>query len=435
MRVIIAGGGIGGLCLAQGLTKAGIKATVYERDRSRAERLDRYRLHVSPAGSRALHACLPASAWKAFLAGTGEAEGGFGFLTERLQALVIIDDAIMYPQTADPAERPHPADRMFLRDVLLSGLDDVVRFGRKFDHYTLLPGGAVTAHFTDGTAATGDVLVGADGVGSAVRRQYLPGAEPIPTGALGIGWTVPLDSATGQRIPERLRTGMNMILAAVPFFLFTSVFRRPVPEGGGSRASLGDYLLCALVARRDACPPGIESSGGAGLRAAAANMMAGWHPDLNRLAAEAEPGSFGVFPFVAAPPATKWASSTVTLLGDAIHSMPPAGGMGASMALRDASLLSRSLAAAARGDISLPQAIGDYETDMREYAFSAVRTALTNERLGINASPAAQAGMRAWFRLCGAIPAAKRLGFSNSWAKDARPRRWESVSAHAQAFQ
>ncbi len=121
----------------------------------------------------------------------------------------------------------------------------------------------------------------------------------------------------------------------------------------------------------------------------------------------------------------------MTLLGDAIHSMPPAGGNGANMALRDASLLSQSLAAAARGDTPLLQAISDYETEMRDYAFSAVRTALTNERLGLNASPFAQAGMRAWFRLGSAIPAVKRVGFGDSWAKDARPRPWELKSAAA----
>ena len=431
MRVIIAGGGIGGLCLAQGLTKAGIEVAVYERDRSRAERLDRYRLHISPAGSRALHACLPASAWKAFLSGTGEAEGGFGFLTERLQTLVVVDDDVMYPQTADPAQQAHPADRMFLREVLLSGLDGVVRFGQKLDSYAMLPGGAVTARFADGTTATGDVLVGADGARSAVRRQYLPAAEPVPTGTLGIGWTVPLGGATGQRIPQRLRTGMNMIMAAVPFFLFTSVFRRPGRVGDPGGAPQEDYLLCALVAHQDACAPGTGSFDGPALQAAAAQMMAGWHPDLIRLAAEAEPGSFGAFPFAAAPPASPWASSTVTLLGDAIHSMPPAGGNGGNMALRDASLLSQSLAAAARGDTPLLQAISAYETEMRDYAFSAVRTALTNERLAVNASPFAQAGMRAWFRLCSAIPAVKRVGFGDSWAKDARPRPWELKSALA----
>jgi len=62
-----------------------------------------------------------------------------------------------------------------------------------------------------------------------------------------------------------------------------------------------------------------------------------------------------------------------------------------------------------------------------DYAFSAVHTALTNERLGRNASPVAQSAMRAWFRLCGAVPALKRAGFGNSWAKDARPRPWEDA--------
>ena len=423
MRVIIVGGGIGGLCLAQGLVKARVDVAVYERDQDRAERVDRYRLHVNPAGSRALRACLPASAWESFLAGTGKSAGGFGFLTERLQTLVIVDDAIMYPASADPAEQAHPVDRMFLREVLLSGLDGVVRFGRRFDHYSLLPGGAVSAHFLDGTIAAGDVLVGADGVGSAVRRQYLPGNDPVPTGAVGIGWTVFLDGAASTRIPERIRTGMNMIMAPVPFFLFTSVFRRP----GRAGASAGDYLLCAIVADRGTCPAGVESLDGSVLRAAVEAMMAGWHPDLIRLAAEADPGTFGAFPFAAAPLPSPWASSAVTVLGDAIHSMPPVGGMGANLALRDASLLSRNLAAAARGDMPLSQAIGDYETDMRDYAFSAVRTALTNERLGRNASPVAQSAMRAWFRLCGAVPALKRAGFGNSWAKDARPRPWEDA--------
>jgi 2-polyprenyl-6-methoxyphenol hydroxylase-like FAD-dependent oxidoreductase len=432
MRVLIIGGGLGGLCLAQGLVKAGVEVTAFERDRTRAERLDRYRLHVSPAGSRALRACLPDSAWQAFLLGVGEAEGGFGFLTEQLRTLVIVDDEVMYPPSADPAQRAYPVDRTFLRETLLSGLDRVVQFGRKFERYTQRADGAVTAHFADGSSATGDVLVGADGVNSAVRRQYRPGTDPVPTGALGIGWTVPLDGAAGPPVPGRLRTGMNMIMAAVPFFLFTSVFRRPGHDGqagGEALAQQGDYLLCALVARREACPPGVEAFSGPELRAAAAKMMAGWHRDLIGLAAEAAPETFGAYPFTVAPTASDRAS-TVTLLGDAVHAMPPAGGNGANMAFRDASLLRRNLAEAARGKTPLLDAVGDYEKEMRDYAFSAIRSAMTNERLGLNASPMAQAGMRAWFRLCEAFPAAKRAGFGNSWAKDARARPWELQPAN-----
>jgi 2-polyprenyl-6-methoxyphenol hydroxylase-like FAD-dependent oxidoreductase len=52
-RVGIIGGGIAGLALAQGLKKAGIAATVFERDRTRSDRLQGYRVHISPAGARA----------------------------------------------------------------------------------------------------------------------------------------------------------------------------------------------------------------------------------------------------------------------------------------------------------------------------------------------------------------------------------------------
>jgi 2-polyprenyl-6-methoxyphenol hydroxylase-like FAD-dependent oxidoreductase len=224
---------------------------------------------------------------------------------------------------------------MFLRATLLSGLDEMVQFGRKFERYAQHPDGAVTAYFADGSQATGDVLVGADGAGSAVRRQYRPGTDPVPTGALGIGWTVPLDSADGSPLPGRLGTGMNMIMAPVPFFLFTSVFHRPEHGGqadGTAPAQPGDYLLCALVARQAACPPGIEALSGQELREAAAKMMRGWHPDLVGLASQAAPAAFGAYPFTVAPPVSDWIPSTVTLIGDAVHAMPPASGNGANMA-------------------------------------------------------------------------------------------------------
>ena len=49
-HVAIIGGGIGGLCLAQGLKKARISVAVYERDHSRTARLQGYRIHINPEG-------------------------------------------------------------------------------------------------------------------------------------------------------------------------------------------------------------------------------------------------------------------------------------------------------------------------------------------------------------------------------------------------
>jgi 2-polyprenyl-6-methoxyphenol hydroxylase-like FAD-dependent oxidoreductase len=58
----------------------------------------------------------------------------------------------------------------------------IVRFDKAFTHYVREADGKITASFTDGTSANGDVLVGADGTGSKVRAQYLPQAKLIDTG-------------------------------------------------------------------------------------------------------------------------------------------------------------------------------------------------------------------------------------------------------------
>src|SRR5713226_745417 len=58
-HVLIIGGGVGGLCLAQGLKKSGVSATVFERDPSAQFRRQGYRIHINSDGSHALHECLP----------------------------------------------------------------------------------------------------------------------------------------------------------------------------------------------------------------------------------------------------------------------------------------------------------------------------------------------------------------------------------------
>jgi 2-polyprenyl-6-methoxyphenol hydroxylase-like FAD-dependent oxidoreductase len=62
LHVVIIGGGIGGLTLAQGLKRSGVSVAVYERDRAITDRVQGYRVHINPTGSLALHECLPARA-------------------------------------------------------------------------------------------------------------------------------------------------------------------------------------------------------------------------------------------------------------------------------------------------------------------------------------------------------------------------------------
>jgi 2-polyprenyl-6-methoxyphenol hydroxylase-like FAD-dependent oxidoreductase len=81
LRVAIVGAGIGGLCLAQGLHRAGVDVTVHERRHARDDWLQGYRIHVNPHGSRALRDCLPPQRWAAFLGTVSADDGGFGFVT------------------------------------------------------------------------------------------------------------------------------------------------------------------------------------------------------------------------------------------------------------------------------------------------------------------------------------------------------------------
>src|SRR5215472_5247748 len=123
-HVVILGGGIGGLCLAQGLKKAGVSATVYERDESRSSRSQGFRIHIDPEGSRALHQCLPEQLWKIFDTTEGEFSQGFTLVTEQLQELLRLHDGGNRP--AHAIARHRSISRITLRQVLLAGLGENV---------------------------------------------------------------------------------------------------------------------------------------------------------------------------------------------------------------------------------------------------------------------------------------------------------------------
>lgn len=183
-----------------------------------------------------------------------------------------------------------------------------------------------------------------------------------------------------------------------------------------------------MVTRRDAGPADAASLSGTQLQQAVLGLIRRWHPDLRRLLAECDPGSAACFPFLASTHIPACPGSKVTLLGDAIHSMPPTGGLGANNALRDARLLAWHLDAAAAGRCTLREAIRGYEQQMRSYAPTAVRASLTTLRQGLLTNPAAVAATRAWLRLSGTITPLRRAGFRSNWAQHTVMQPWEQVA-------
>ncbi|MEU8400865.1 NAD(P)/FAD-dependent oxidoreductase [Nonomuraea sp. NPDC048892] len=418
-RIAIIGGGVGGLCLAQGLLKAGLDVTVYERDRTPADRLQGYRVHIDPHGARALHDCLPAPLWQAFLDTTGRGGQDFGFLTERLRTLALIET----PAAADPADDHHSVSRITLRQVLLSGLDDVVRFGKTFERYERLSGGRVRLFFADGTNETADIVVGADGGNSRVRKQYLPHAERVDTGITTLAGKFPLTEASRKLLAPRLVEGPNSVIPPQGMGFFTAphdLGAGPVREDGigGTEQegalmdNTGSYILWVFGATSKRFPAGLSGMTGEQLKETVASMIASWHPDLRRLVELSHPGTVSLLPIRTSIPIDPWPASTVTLLGDAIHSMTPMRGIGANTALRDARLLRTALTTGLTAGGDPVAAIARYETEMREYGFAAVRDSRRAAEQFVGDNRTARIGFKTFLRVVGHVPALKAKVFS-----------------------
>jgi 2-polyprenyl-6-methoxyphenol hydroxylase-like FAD-dependent oxidoreductase len=435
LRVLVIGGGIGGLCLAQALRRTKLEVTVFERNSPHVWPAG-YRIHINPVGARALRGCLPDPLWDAFIASSGTPPAGLGFLTEQLDELVVIGERFMAKDASASDAHHYPINRTVLRHLLLAGLGEHIRYGKTFERYTQHADGTVTAHFSDGSLAVGEVLVGADGANSRVRQQYLPHARRVTLGVAGIAGTLPLSPARRAWLPSTLLTRMNLIQAPRDTTLFIAPFEQaPRPPTASDRiqraaaaAGLaphilredgGSYALWALIADATSLPADAARFDGRDLLDHASRRVTGWHPLLRRLIAESDPERVVLNHFKASQPVAPWPSSSVTVLGDAIHNMPPVGGLGGNMALHDAVVLAQQLDAAQRGVLPLHAAIQAYEAELRTAGYAALRSSLRYTRQAAARGRLSRLSARVWFQLCGGIPAL-RQAFEAEWTRPMR---------------
>jgi 2-polyprenyl-6-methoxyphenol hydroxylase-like FAD-dependent oxidoreductase len=367
IKVAVVGGGLGGLCLANGLLKAGADVTVYERDASLAGRRQGYRLHLDARAGLALQQCLPPPSLELFQASCARPSRRMTVMTERLRVLRELN--------GDPAADPYaPAtlstsvNRRTFREVLARGLEHKIVFGCELTRYEAGEK-QIRLHFADGRHAEADLLVGADGVSSAVRRQYLPAAEPADTGTQSVYGKTLLSGPVMDRLPAALNEGFTAVVGGrVGMATGLVRFRQPPQQLGLSPAE--DYLMWAVTA--DGGLLGVPddqltSMDPASLHRLSGKLIKTWHPDLRALHALAEVDETFAVRIRTSPPVPAWPPSRVTLLGDAIHAMSPARGSGANTALQDAATLFRVLSAN-----ETTAAVADYETQMRAYGYQAV---------------------------------------------------------------
>lgn len=415
-HVMIIGGGLGGLCLAQGLKKAGISVAVYERAQTRNERLQGYRIHIEAMGNRALHDCLPAHLFEAYLKTTGSAGKGLLMSDEQLNHLV--EFAANSASQTDPLEAPRSASRITLRQVLLAELDEIVHFNKAYSHYQENPDGSVTAFFEDGTSAAGDLLGAADGGNSRVRQQFLPQAQRVETGTVAIMGKVPLTSEIHSLLVAHQLDWATVVLGPRGRGFFSAVHDLSGKAGERTQGAIGaneealleeasalfentsDYFFWAILTRQKSYPVqgDLQQLSGSELHQIAQSMMKDWHPDLQHLVSLTDQSTVIATPLRIATPVAPWESQNITLLGDAIHSMPPTRGIGGNTALRDAQLLCQKLIAVASQEQSLPQALREYATEMLQYSFAAVKSSKQSLDMMVMENPFGRALTKTAFR-------------------------------------
>jgi salicylate hydroxylase len=275
-----------------------------------------------------------------------------------------------------------------------------------------MPNGKVAAHFDDGTSETGDVLVAADGANSRVRRQFLPQAELLDSNVFSIAGKAPLS-------PEnRLFNGTNNVVGPNGATMFIADLEM-TPESLAMLKSLGgredepQYIMWGLSARREKFrfPAALERLDEAGLRDVTLNMLNGWHPRFSDLVRRTDLATIATCHNYSSLPVAPWKSTNITLIGDAIHSMVPFGGIGANTALRDARLLCQKLAAVENAERPLLQAIEEYETAMLKYGFQAVQRSMRTLRQITSNSATGRALGKAVLNTINTIPALKNWMF------------------------
>lgn len=318
MKALIVGGGIGGAAVALALNRAGWDVEVLEQ----SDRLTEVGagIQLSPNGIRVL---------------------------EALDVMPALDPLVYQPETLslrrgrsgreifsipikDVAEQRwgarylqvHRADMLAALQVTLEArVPDAFRLNSKVTGYSQTPAKA-TVHLADGRNLDADLVVGADGIHSAIRAQMIGPDKPRYTGNFAWRAVVPM-----ERLGDLVPPPSGCVWAGDRKHAVTTRLR------GGTLAN-----FVGVVEQPDWTE---ESWSAEGSREQALKDFADWHPVVRGLIGNADNMfRWGLFDRA---PLKKWSDGRVVLLGDAAHAMLPSMAQGAVQAFEDAYVLARHL--------------------------------------------------------------------------------------------
>jgi salicylate hydroxylase len=333
LRAVVVGGGIGGTAAAAALARAGIDVQVYEQAQQLAE--VGAGVSLAPNGLRMLDQL-----------GVGQGIRRLG--ARHVSTQLRLSDgrpARHEPHQFAQAGRNVGIHRADLLALLVEQLPPgTVRTGHRCTGFSQDDRSAMVG-FADGTTATADVVIGADGIHSVLQGFVVEPAEPIFSGVVAYRGLVP-------RLDGYPVGTLRMWVGESKHFL---VF----PVRAGQLLNYVGFVPSDASVR--------ESWSATGDQAALAAQFAGWDPVIGEvIAAISGPGGSGFqWGMYDRAPLSRWSSGRLTLLGDAAHPMLPHLGQGVNQALEDAVALATLLGARA-SSADVPRSLTAYEQLRRD---------------------------------------------------------------------
>ena len=304
---LIAGAGIGGLAAAIALRRAGWDIRIFER--ADTPRAIGFALGLAPNAIAALREL-----------GIDDSVIAQG-ITPTAAEIRHVDGRVIRRFTGRLADRPQgDLPRLILRPVLHGGLLDALGPDAvEVNHAAVgfsLDGPRVRLELANGTSATGDILIGADGVASIIRAQLHPREAPAhPSGYFAVRGESPALDQLGE-LQALWYFGHGVESGVIQagnrsIYWFLSLWADDVKRGP---------LDVASVMRR---------------------CTVGFDPQFHAITGATPPDHMRLDELFARKPLDRWGAGPVTLLGDAAHPMLPHTGQGAAQALEDAVALGR----------------------------------------------------------------------------------------------
>ena len=319
-KILIAGAGLGGLAAASFLIQDGHQVEVYEQ----APRLEEIGAGIQ-ISANAMHA-LRHLGLEPAIRKVGVHPGAYVFRLhdtgEEIQRFAL--SAEHERLHGAPYTQMHRADfHAILADKLRSLDPNAIRLGKRVVGFTEDADG-VTLQLADGTEARGDVLIGADGLKSAVRRKIAGEVPANYTGDAAWRITVPV-----ERLPQ-------------PFLEpVMSVFMGPGGHAVCYYVRSGTIMNFVGLHETDDI---LEESWTVKLPWERLKAdFKGWHPAIQAIIDAADKDQCYRWSLHNRLPIDNWSTARATLLGDSAHATLPYLAQGAVMAIEDGAVLMRAL--------------------------------------------------------------------------------------------